>query len=465
MNTKETAQQIIKIAKEHGAEFAEVVVSQNEFSLKRIRQNQVDQPPAGEQWGIDLSLVKNNRKKTVQFDNPQLAEQIITDALSQMEFLRAQEIVLPTEVFQEVAQPEQLFDSKTAELNGENLIAPVKEIAEKLRPHNLTLSCKIAQGRGEMAYQNSLGTSQHAKFTLATAAFFAFDFANPYTSAYANSGGTSIDHIETDRLAAELLNKCELQKGKEKLDLFADKDEGDELHIDVIVEPYVFGPIFEWLGYFGFNGMFVERGESFISNKLGQQVTGQQISIADDPFDKENRGMGIPFDFEGRPRAKLSLIEKGVVKNAVYDFELARKWQKQPTANALPPSARSEGAAPFNLVVEGGTTSIEEMVKNCKERALWITKLHYLGMKHYQTATMTGVAQHGVFLVENGKVVAPVENVRFEESIPEALKRVEAMGAPRLVFDPMSLSSPGGIVVPAMKIKNFRLVGSTKRSM
>ena len=200
MNTKETAQQIIKIAKEHGAEFAEIVVSQNEFSLKRIRANQVDQPPAGEQWGIDLSLVKNNRKKAVQFDNPQLAEQIITDALSQMEFLRAQEIVLPTEVFQEVAQPEQLFDSKTAELNGENLIAPVKEIAEKLRPHNLTLSGKIAQGRGEMAYQNSLGTSQHAKFTLATAAFFAFDFANPYTSAYANSGGTSINHIETDQI-------------------------------------------------------------------------------------------------------------------------------------------------------------------------------------------------------------------------------------------------------------------------
>jgi predicted Zn-dependent protease len=104
------------------------------------------------------------------------------------------------------------------------------------------------------------------------------------------------------------------------------------------------------------------------------------------------------------------------------------------------------------------------MIKNSKEPTLWITKLHYPGMKHYQTATMTGVAQHGVFLIENGQVRSPVENIRFEESIPEALKRVEAMSESRLVFDPLSFSLPSGVVVPAMKIKQFRFVGSTKRS-
>ena len=107
---------------------------------------------------------------------------------------------------------------------------------------------------------------------------------------------------------------------------------------------------------------------------------------------------------------------------------------------------------------------MKEMIKSSKNPTLWITKLHYPGMKHYQTATMTGVAQHGVFLVENGKVQAPVENMRFEESIPEALKRVEAMSEPRLVFDPLAFSLPDAVVLPAMKIKQFRFVGSTKRS-
>ena len=131
----------------------------------------------------------------------------------------------------------------------------------------------------------------------------------------------------------------------------------------------------------------------------------------------------------------------------------------------MPPSSRSEGAAPFDLVVEGGETSIEDMIKSSQRPTLWITKLHYLGMKHYQTATMTGVVQHGTFLIENGKVVAPVENLRFEESIPEALKRVEAMSPSRLVFDPRVFGSPSGLALPAMKIKEFRFIGSTKRTV
>lgn len=465
MNAKETVEKILSLAKQHGAEFAEVVVSQNEFSLKRIKQGQVDQPPAGEEWGVDLALVKNNRRKAVSFNNPMFAEEIINETLSQIYLLPEQEITIPAEVFPQIAQPERLFDPNTAQLNGQNLIAIAQQVNQALEEHNLFLSGKIAQGVGEIAYGNSVGTLQTARFTLASAAFFAFDKQDQFVSAYASSGATAIAKIETERVIKELIQKCKLARGKEKIDLFADKEEGEDMKIDVIVEPYFFEPILEWLGFFGFNGLFVERGDSFISDKIGQKVTGDNITISDDPFDKRNRGMGLPFDFEGRPRTKLTLIENGVVKNAVYDSALAKKWGKKPTGNAFPPSQRAEGAAPFDLVIEGGSTPIEEMIKNSKKPTLWITKLHYLGMKHYQTATMTGVAQHGVFLIENGEIVGPVENIRFEESIPEALKRIEAMSEPRLIFAPLSLGAPGGVVAPAMKIKDFRFVGSTKRTV
>lgn len=458
------AKKVLDVAKQLGAEFAEVVVTENEFSLKRIRQGQVDQPPAGEQWGIDAALVKNGRRKSVSFDNPLLAEQIIKETMEQMDLLPEHEFYLPTEAFARVEQPANLYDPQTAELNGNRLIQIAKDVAEKLASHNLFLSGKIAQGKGEITYENSIGTSQKARFTQVAAGLFAFDKDNLFISAYASSGGVAVDQIEKDRIWQELVEKCELQRGKEKIDLFVNKLEGEELTIDVILEPYFFRTIFEWLGFFGFNGLFVERGESFISNKIGQQITGANITISDNPADARNRGLSFPFDFEGRPRKKVVLVEQGIATQGVYDTSLAAKWGKSPTGNALPPSARSEGAAPFDLVVEGGDTPIEEMIKNCREPALWITKLHYPGMKHYQTATMTGIAQHGVFLVENGKVQAPVENMRFEESIPEALRRVEAMSEPRLVFDPLSLSLPNGVVLPAMKIKQFRFIGSTKRS-
>ncbi len=465
MNTKSVAQQIVKTAKAQGAQFCEVVITQNEFALKRIRQGQVDQPPAGEQWGIDIAIVKDNRRKTTSFENPLFAERIIGETMKEMDLLPEQEIYLPKESFPPVPQPKTLYDKKTAELDGDHLIQIVKEIHEKLAAQNLFLSGKIAQGKGEVTYENSIGTVQTAQFTQATAGFFAFDAKNLSISSYASSGGIAVDQIEKDRIIQELLQKCELQQKKERIDVFAGKREGEDIKIDVILEPYFFRTIFEWLGFFGFNGLFVERGESFISGKIGQLVCGSNITILDNPVDPKNKGMGFPFDFEGRPRHAVTLIEQGIAKSGVYDGALAATWKRDPTGNALPPSARSEGAAPFDLTIEGGSVSVEEMIKNSKNPTLWITKLHYPGMKHYQTATMTGVAQHGVFLIENGEVRAPVENIRFEESIPAALKRVEAMSESRLVFDPLSFSLPSGIVLPAMKIKQFRFVGSTKRSV
>lgn len=462
---KEVLENILAQAAQLGAEFCEAVVFQDAYSLKRIKYGQVDQPPAGEQWGIDIALVKNNRRKTLSVDSPAFAASLVKDALKHIDLLPEQEIVLPTEVFPRVSSAEGLFDIKTAEMNGQNLIEPVKALDEAMQKSNLLLSGKISQGKGEIVYGNSLGTRQETQFTSVSAAFFAFDKQNQFISAYTSSGGTSLSEIDTARMIEELRAKCLLQRDKTRIDLFDGKEEGEDINIDVIVEPYFFEPIFAWLGFFGFNGLFVERGESFISGKIGEKVMGENITIKDDPFDARSGGMGLRFDFEGRPRKQITLIEKGVAKNGVYDTALAAQWNKEPTGNALPPSARSEGAVPFDIVVEGGNSSIEEMIKNSKSPTLWITKLHYLGMKHYQTATMTGVAQHGVFLVENGEVKAPVENLRFEESIPEALKRVQAMSPSRLVFTPMGFGAPSGLVVPAMKIKDFRFVGSTKRTV
>ncbi|MEK7510076.1 MAG: metallopeptidase TldD-related protein [Patescibacteria group bacterium] len=465
MDTTKVAQDILTIAKRYGVEFCEVVATKTEISLKRIKQGQVDQPPAGEQWGIDLALVRKNRRKAVRFDNPFLGEELIGKMVAQMDLLPEQEIILPTDTFPSVSPRNELFNEKTTELDGEGRMITIKRVIQVLEKHGLFLSGKIAQARGRMTYENSLGVSQTMRFTLACAGLFAFDRYNPSVSAYASSGGISLDSLDTDRILRELVYKCDLARGKAKIDLFAQMREGEELKIDLIGEPYFFAPLFEWMGIFGFNGLFVEKGESFISGNIGNLITGSNVSIKDDPFDPRTQGMGIPFDFEGRPRKTLYLIEKGVARNAVYDNTLAKKYNHIPTGNALSPSFRSQGAVPFNLVIEGGNTSMEEMLANAIRPTLWVTKLHYPGMKHYQTATMTGVVSHGVFLIENGKVIGPVENVRFQESIPEAFKRIEAMSPSRLVFDPLNISFPGGVVVPAMKIKDFRFVGSTNHSV
>ena len=465
MDTQQIAQHILDIATKKKVDFCEVAVFKNEFLLKRLRRGQVDQPPAEESWGVDMAIVKGKRRKSITFDNPLLAERMIEKSLEYLKFLPEHEITLPRQVFEKAQCVANSFDEETALLEDSRLLEVVLQLNSALEAKGLILSGKITAGRGEIYYMNSIGSAQSCVYTLVGSGFFSFDLKDASISAYANTGGSSFESLDLERVSQELISKCELQRQLPKGDIFEKLREGNDLRMDVILEPYFLEPIFDWLGFFGFNGLMVERGESFISKKIGQELLGKNIDISDNPLDSRLQGIAVPFDFEGMPRSQVMLAQKGRIMNALYDSELARRLGKESTGNALPPSQRAEGAAPFNLVVEGGKSSLEEMIDSCQQPTLWITKLHYLGMKHFQTATMTGIAQHGVFLIEKGKVSQCMENVRFEEIIPEALKRVEMMGPSRLVFDPMSAGMPSGTVVPAMKIKDFRFVGSTKRTM
>ena len=112
--------------------------------------------------------------------------------------------------------------------------------------------------------------------------------------------------------------------------------------------------------------------------------------------------------------------------------------------------------------MEGGDATIEDMIRASKNPTIWISKVNYMGMKHFQTGTLTGTAQHGVFLVENGEVVKPVENLRFEMQIPEALRHVTHLGEPELIGGVLGGEDP--YVIPPMRIEGFRFIGATGRT-
>jgi predicted Zn-dependent protease len=63
-----------------------------------------------------------------------------------------------------------------------------------------------------------------------------------------------------------------------------------------------------------------------------------------------------------------------------------------------------------------------------------------------QTLLLTGLTRDGTFYIENGKVMFPIKNFRFNESPIIMLNNVEALGKPQ---------RSGGMIVPPMKIRDF----------
>jgi predicted Zn-dependent protease len=109
------------------------------------------------------------------------------------------------------------------------------------------------------------------------------------------------------------------------------------------------------------------------------------------------------------------------------------------------------------MVMEAGSATREELIGGL-ERGLLVTRFHYTNVVHPKLAMITGMTRDGLFLVEDGRVVGPVRNLRFTQSYLEALAGVEAVGRERRLLRGFMGSS----LVPALRIGSFGFTGVTE---
>jgi predicted Zn-dependent protease len=222
----------------------------------------------------------------------------------------------------------------------------------------------------------------------------------------------------------------------------------------VILPPAALADIVLFLGWVGFTPIGYHEGTSPLSGKIGERIFGENITLTDDA--EHPLSLGLPFDFEGTPRSRVTLVENGVMRNVVYDNRSAARFGAVSTGHALP-QPNSIGAFPANIVMEGGDSSLEELVRTT-ERGILVTHLHYTNMVKPSDRTVTGMTRDGVFLVENGEIVRPLRNMRFTDSIFRVLNNVTGISAERRR---VSAFFGGGFVLPAVRVEGFNFTSAT----
>lgn len=184
------------------------------------------------------------------------------------------------------------------------------------------------------------------------------------------------------------------------------------------------------------NARTADEGRSFMSKegggtKLGQKIVDERVNIWSDPLHPE-----VPtgtWNGEGMPLKKTRWIENGVVKNLAYD----RFWAQEKGVEAVP--------FPSNIIMEGGTASLEDLIKDTKKGIL-VTRLWYIRGVDPQTLLFTGLTRDGTFYIENGQIKHPVKNFRFNESPIIMLNNLETLGQ-QVRID--------GNLIPYMKVRDF----------
>ena len=222
----------------------------------------------------------------------------------------------------------------------------------------------------------------------------------------------------------------------------------------VVLEPDAVSNLTLFLAWLGFNGLALYEKRSCYSGMQGKKVASPMVTLVDDAFHPLQSGM--PFDWEGMPRSRVTLIQKGKFTDGVYDRGTAKKAKKNPTGHGLP-QPNTEGAFPRNMVLEPGNASLEQMIESV-DRGILVTQFHYTNVINPKKLDITGMTRNGTFLIEKGKVKHPIKNLRFTQSVPQALKNVVMVGK-----DLKNASSlfGGGFVVPALMIKDFNFSSGT----
>jgi len=147
-------------------------------------------------------------------------------------------------------------------------------------------------------------------------------------------------------------------------------------------------------------------------NKLHQRVFDPRITMRSDPWDPDG---GYPSSNGPFANPGKTWVENGVLKDMAYGVGYAMTKGKAYTSR------------PYSLRIEGGTTTLEQMIAQCKE-GIYVNRFSSVDMIDARTGMMTGVTRDGCFYVKDGKINRPVKNFRFLESPFFILNKLVAIG-------------------------------------
>jgi PmbA protein len=196
---------------------------------------------------------------------------------------------------------------------------------------------------------------------------------------------------------------------------------------EVLFSPYAAADLLAWFALLVFNALAVQEHRSCYAK--GDRLAGDAINLVDDPTDPAVRG--FPFDGEGVTSRRVTLIDRGVAAGLVYDSPTARADGVKSSGHSLA-QPNTFGAFAGHVVLVPGDAGLDELIGGM-ERGLVVTRLWYIRAVHELHTVVTGMTREGTFLVENGRVVGPVRDLRFTQSIAEALGTARRLGRePRL---------------------------------
>ncbi len=424
------------------AQQTEVVYEATESALTRFANNHIHQNMAESNHELRVRAVMGKKigvATTNRLDDESLrrvAEQALDIACIQPENPEFHSLPAPQPIS---AAPG--YSERTAAFTPEERAHRVGTIVKLANEHNLEVAGAFSTNVHAHAVANSLGIFAYEPRTDAECHIVVM--GDEQSSGYAQNTATDASMLNFEAMAREAVGKALRSRNPMDIEL-------GEYH--VVLDTYAVGEMLQNLITMGFSATAVQEERSFMNGQFGKLLVNPLVTIYDDGHDPA--GLPQAFDYEGVPKQRVVLIDHGIAHAVVYDSFTAAREGKPNTGHALP-APNSYGPLPLNTMLEAGDASLEELIKGV-DHGIYVTRFHYTNTVHPVKTLFTGMTRNGTFLIEHGELTRPVKNLRFTQSILDALRGVQAVGRERI---PSMDELP--VVAPALRIAGFNFTGMT----
>ncbi len=421
----------------------EIIASEGKSELTRFAESYIHQNVAETNLNLTVKVINEDRIGVVEMNS--IDDHTISKNIEKA--IEVTKITPKLDYHYQLLKPQSYkikskYSERTANFTPLNRAQLVKQLIKEVNKRGYEAAGAFKTEESTLLVANSEGVFAFDRETMVD---FNCVITRDNSTAHASFIDSDINNFNINKITDELLETA--FKNVEQIEI-------EPGVYTVILSPEAVAEILNYAGYTAFNGKMIMEGKSFVCHNQGKKIFPKTITVSDDPFDELT--MPIPFDLVGYPREKIDLIKDGIIKDGVYDHLTALKYNRKCTGNTLPPEHASFGALPFNLVMEKGSNSVEEMISSTK-KGIYISRFHYVNILNPMSVQLTGMTRDGTFLIEDGKIARAIKNMRFNTSVVDMLKAVDMISKERQTKS----GFVGPAVAPYLRTNNFTFSSKT----
>ena len=420
MDYKGLAEELVKKCMNKGADQAEVYIESGRNLRIRVRNGDIETVQEAATHGVGFRVFVKGKlafSSCNDFTNQALENAVVSAVRFASNTTPDENNVLPDE--KGLTQIEALYDPQISQVAMEKKIELAKKV-EKLamKDSRITKSsgASYSEGEGEVFLANSNGLLKSYK---ESGCGFGVSVVSEKGDQKSTGGESCSRHFFSDLKPPEEIAAKAAKDAYEMLDPQMVNTQKASVIFDPDVARAILGGILAAV-----NGERVSQGTSFLRDKLDQKIASELLTIIDDGT--RPKGMrSKPFDGEGVPTQKRTIVDKGVLKGFLYNTIAAKRAGVKSTGNASRRGFTSlPGIGAHNFFMAGGKSSPEEIIKATKVGLL------LKGVTGYGINPVNGNFSGGAsgFWVQNGKIAFPVKGLTVAGNAFDMLNAIDMVG-------------------------------------